>query len=295
LSLLVTLTTIAGFILASGPALDLQLLAITAFGTLLSAAGINALNQWAERERDGLMQRTCNRPLPASRISPAGALWLAIGLSLAGDVVLALFVNLPTAGLAVLTQLIYVFAYTPLKTRDPICTIVGAVCGAIPPMMGWTAVTGRLEPGAWFLAALLFAWQVPHFLALAWLYREDYERGGYRMLPNVEPEGSRTFSMVVLYSLTLIPVGVSLSIAGITGWIAAVGSIAAGAGMLWFGYKLYRRPTLRLARAVFIASLVYLPVILGFMIADRNPRSDWQLLPPALAADQSPIYPSSGD
>jgi len=283
LSLLVVVTAIAGFVLASSGAPDWPRLWWTAMGTLLAAMGINAFNQWMERGRDGLMRRTCNRPLPSRRIEPRKALVLAIVLSLAGDSLLWMLANPLTAVLSLICQFIYIAVYTPLKTRDPICTIAGAVCGAIPPLMGWAAATGSLGLGGWLLAALLFIWQVPHFLALAWMYREDYKRGGFMMLPNVEESGELTFKMLLLYSTALLPLGVCMALLGLTGWLAAWGSLALGASVLALGWRFASAPTYLSARRVFLASVAYLPLILGVMIADRTPMRDGALAQPVMA------------
>jgi protoheme IX farnesyltransferase len=184
--------------------------------------------------------------------------------------VLALFTNLLTAALAIVAFSIYVFLYTPLKTRSTVCTLVGAVSGAIPPMMGWTAAAGHIEPGAWLLFGLLFAWQIPHFLALAWLCREDYERGGFVMLPLVDREGQATCRLVLLYSLAILPIGLAFPLAGLAGWIYTLGSVVLGGGLLALCARLYRFRTAAAARRVFLASVLYLPLLLGLMIADRS-------------------------
>ena len=191
LSTLVVATTAVGFAVAPGR-FDALLFAWTLLGTTLAALGANSLNQWAERERDALMERTRTRPLPSGRLAAREALAAGVLESLGGVALLAALVNLLTALLAAFVILLYVLVYTPMKSRSHLNTLVGAVCGAIPPMMGWTAVTGALDPGAYILAAVLFVWQIPHFLALAWLYREDYQRGGYKMLPHSDPSGRLT-------------------------------------------------------------------------------------------------------
>ncbi len=273
LSLLVVLTTIAAFILASGGRVELAKLAWVSLGTFFAAAGINALNQWLERERDLIMARTRKRPLPSKRIGTTSALIYAIAISLIGDILLLVFANPLTAALALLTQILYAFVYTPLKTRSSFCTIIGAVCGAIPPMMGWTAVTGVVDAGAWLLGALLFAWQVPHFLALAWMYRDDYELGGFRMLPSLNDGGLMTFRMLMLYSLSLLPLGLAATMLGLAGTFYALLSLVLGVVMVVLGYKRSVEPTDKRAKSVFFASIIYLPLLLGAMVVDRIPAS----------------------
>ena len=186
LSALVVTTAALGFVMASAVSLDWALLGWTLLGTTLAAWSANALNQVFERHRDARMKRTRGRPIPSGRIGAPHALGAAILALGMGLTVLVAMVNVLTAVLALLTTLLYVLVYTPLKTRTTLNTLIGSVVGAIPPVMGWTAVTGQLDPGAWVLGTVLFVWQIPHFLALAWLYREDYKRGGYRMLPVID-------------------------------------------------------------------------------------------------------------
>ncbi|MCH7471943.1 protoheme IX farnesyltransferase [bacterium] len=274
LSALVVMTTLAGFLLASEGAAGHAgwwRLIWTLIGTALAAGGANALNQWMERRVDARMERTRGRPLPAGQLSPQQALRWAVTVSLAGVLILALFVNLLTASLALFVILLYLLVYTPLKARSPLCTIVGAVCGAVPPMMGFTAVTGQLSPGAWILGAILFIWQIPHFLSLAILYRDDYARGGLRMLPVVEHSCRSTCRMIVLYSLALIPAGLALTLSGHAGWIYAVGSIVLGSAMVAGALNLYFQRTRHNARRLFFASLAYLPLLLILMAANPGP------------------------
>lgn len=271
---LVVLTATVGYALgAHAGAFSWTALLALGLGTLLAAAGANTFNQWLEIERDARMHRTRTRPLPTGRITRRHALALALGESLLGTGLLAAACNLLTAGLALAVIVLYAVVYTPLKPRTSLNTLVGAVCGAVPPMMGWAAARGSLDAGAWVLAATLFVWQVPHFLALAWLYREDYIRGGYRMLPISDPSGTVTCSMALLYSLALVPVGLAASAAGMAGWIYAVGAVLLGGVMIERSLRLLRRRTDRAARHVFWASLAYLPLLLGLMIADAAPHS----------------------
>jgi len=269
LSSLVLLTTAIGFVLASAGHVDWWLLVCTLAGTAASAFGVNAINQCMEVRRDALMERTRNRPLPAGRISLARGWLFGVVLALGGPLWLLLTVSGLVAGLSLLCELVYVLAYTPLKTRTPTNTLVGAVCGALPPMMGWAAAAGGLSAGAWILAAILFVWQIPHFLALAWMYRDDYRRGGFCMLPLFDRDGRATCQAVVLYALTLVPVTLALSAAGVAGWIYAAGATLLGAVLVGLSWRLYRRRNARAARHVFLGSVIYLPLLLGLMLADR--------------------------
>lgn len=271
LGLLVTLTTVVGFVVASVGDVDWSRLLVTALGTTMAAFGANAFNQCLERERDARMERTKCRPLPAGTLTLRQAVVVSFLLALGGDLLLALRINLVTAGLALLIQVLYLFVYTPLKPRTPANTLVGAICGAIPPMMGWTAVRGQVDPGAWILFLILFVWQMPHFLSLAWLYREDYARGGFRMLPSLDPTGMLTCNLVVLYTAALLPLAFATTIAGIAGWTFFAGAVVLG--MVWIGLAIQLRESReeRHARRVFFASLIYLPLLLGLLVADRGP------------------------
>jgi protoheme IX farnesyltransferase len=271
LSLFVVGTTLVGFLMACRQGFDAWLLLLTILGTALTSSGALALNQWMEVAADSRMLRTRQRPLPTGRITPARALGISLVLVLVGLAILGWLVNLITALLAAIVVLVYTLLYTPLKSRSPVCTLVGAICGAIPPMMGWTAATGRITTEAWVLAAVLFAWQVPHFLALAWIYRDDYARGGFRMLPVVDRSGILTSRMVILYSLTLMPIGIAATVIGLAGELFLVGSLALGTALLFLGVRLHIRRSEARARLVFFGSLAYLPFLLGLMVADRGP------------------------
>lgn len=273
LTLLVVATTAVGFYAAGGARLGLSSLAPAILGTALTAGGSMALNQVWEWSRDARMDRTRERPIPTRRIARFTAVLLAIAMILTGLAVLLIWVNLLTAVLALIVVGVYVLAYTPMKARTPFCTLVGAVCGAIPPMMGWSAATGRLEYGAWILGATLFVWQIPHFLALAWLYREDYERGGFRMLPVLDPSGKLTSQVALIYAVALLPLGLAAVQAGIGGWFFLVGSTILGLGFLTQAARLLVRRTGAEARILFIASLVYLTFLLVLMVSDPGPIS----------------------
>jgi len=206
ITFLIVLTSAAGFGLASKRAVDYVGLVSALFGIAMLSSGIATLNQYAERELDGLMRRTATRPLPTRKIAPWEALAFGAGLTILAEVYLLVFVN-PLSALLGLTVIAgYLFGYTPLKTRSSLSTIVGAFPGAVPPLIGWTAATGTLSIEAWVLFAILFLWQFPHFLAIAWMYREDYSRAGILMLPVIEPDGRVTAQQIVVYTLMLIPV-----------------------------------------------------------------------------------------
>jgi protoheme IX farnesyltransferase len=270
LSLLVLMTTAVGFVLACREAIEWGRLAWTLLGTALAAFGVSALNQVIEVHRDARMERTRRRPLPSGTIGLRTARLLGLGATVAGPLVLALLVNPQSAALAALCACVYLLLYTPLKARTPLNTLVGAVCGAIPPMIGWVAVDGRLEGGAWVLGAILFIWQIPHFLSLAWLYREDYRRGGFRMLSLDDEDGRRTAQAVLLYGMTLVPVSVTLSLIGLTGGAYALAALLLGLALLGVVGQFYRARSSAAARAVFVASVIYLPLLLTFMVVDRG-------------------------
>jgi protoheme IX farnesyltransferase len=281
LSALVLLTTLSGYFLAAPGPIDWLRLAATLIGTGLAALGANAFNQLIEIQRDKRMQRTRNRPLPAGRLTRQQALVFATACGVIGPSLLALLAS-PLAGvLAAACLVLYVAVYTPLKVRSTLNTLVGAVCGALPPMVGWAAAAGVLDAGAWVLGAILFIWQIPHFLALAWLYRDDYERGGFRMLPSVDPSGSLTFRAIVLYSFALVPAALMLTAVGAAGVLFAAGSLVLGLAASWLGIRLYRTRTAGAARGVFLASIIYLPLLLALMMADRGPGPSRSSIVPA--------------
>ena len=272
LAALVVLTAIVGYVLAARGAFDLVVLGWTVLGTTLTAFGANILNQWLETDRDRRMDRTRNRPLPAGHVSGRTALVWGLASAAVGLVVLDLGTNHLTAGLSLFVILLYVLVYTPLKVRTPLNTAVGAVCGAVPPMMGWTAATGQLELGAWILGGILFIWQVPHFLALAWMYREDYARGGFRMMPAADPDGSATGRAAFVHALALLPLTGALAATGVTGTTYLVVSQVVGLCFAFLGLTFARRRVRLTARRLFLASIIYLPVLLGLMVSDMDDR-----------------------
>lgn len=264
ITLMVALTAGAGFWVASGGGpVEAAALAHLLAGTLLSAAGAAALNMLLERRLDARMERTQDRPLPAGRLGAAEALAFGTLLSAAGVTWLAATVNPLTAALSALTIAVYLAAYTPLKTRTSLCTLVGAVPGAIPPVMGWTAARGTLDPGAFILFLILFFWQLPHFLALAWMYREDYARGGFRMLTLEGPDGAAAGRQVVLQTLALVVVSLLPAGAGLAGEGYLAAALLLGTGFLGFGVAFAADRSRERAARLFFASVAYLPLLLG--------------------------------
>ena len=270
LNALVLGTTAVGFAIAptDQPA---SVLFWTLVGTGLVAASASMLNQLVEMDRDGRMLRTEHRPLPAGLVSRRSVFVLGVVIAYVGVVVLGLMVNLLASGLALANLLIYVLVYTPLKPRTTLNTLVGAICGSIPPMIGWAAATDGISNGAWLLGALLFVWQLPHFFALAMIYRVDYERGGFAMLPVVDERGEITAQVILITSLILIPLGLSATALGISGWISGIVAVSLGGMMSVLALMLYIRRTDQAARKVFFGSLAYLPIVLGAMVIDRGP------------------------
>lgn len=269
LTALVLVTTAVGFYMGSpGPVDGLRWLH-TLLGTGLLAAGAAALNQFLERDLDALMLRTQDRPLPSGRITPAGALVFGGVSSVLGLAWLALLTTLPAAALGALTLALYLGLYTPLKRISTLNTIVGAVPGALPPLIGWAAATGGVSAGGWALFALQFFWQIPHFLAIAWLYRDDYARAGLKMLPVLDPGGERTGLQSIGHALGLLMVSLSPFVLGLAGAAYLAGTFASGAVLLGLAVWFARRLELAHARWLFLASVIYLPLVLGLMVLDR--------------------------
>ncbi len=274
LTAMVLITAAVGFILGSQGPLDYARLGWTILGTGLAAAGASALNQLLEIRRDAMMRRTRGRPLPTGQVSALHATLFAVATSLAGVAILNELVNPLTAFLGLANIVIYAMIYTPLKPRTSLCTLVGAVCGALPPIMGWTAACGEIGLGGLLLGMILFLWQIPHFLALAWMLRDDYAKAGFRMLPLIDPLGHLTCLMIVLYSLALLPMGLAVTFSGVAGYPFGAASLALGLAFFLLTLKLRRMKTARNARRVFLASLVYLPLLMLCLVLDRQPRID---------------------
>jgi protoheme IX farnesyltransferase len=270
ITFLVTLTTLVGFVLGAGHSVSVATLGATLISTALVAAGASTLNMYLERRVDALMHRTRGRPLPSGQLRPIEALTFGLLITLAGLVGLGWFTNRLSVLVAFATWASYLFAYTPLKTRTSLSTIVGAVPGALPPVIGWTAAGRGLEPGAFVLFAILFLWQIPHFLAIAWLYREDYARGGLPMLPVLDPEGLVTGRQAVAHCLALLVVSLTPTAAGLAADTYLVGAIVLGLGYTASAVAAAIQRDRKAARRLFVASIVYLPLLCGLLLFDRT-------------------------
>jgi heme o synthase len=266
---LVVFTTAAGFLMAAGTATDLVRLAHTVLGAALASAGANALNMWWERDSDAAMARTRRRPIPAGRLPPGLALAFAIALSAFGLVHLAVFVNLPTVLLVATSLFSYVLVYTPLKRRTHHATLIGAVPGSLPALAGWTAAGEPVGAAALAITGIVFFWQMPHFYALAWVYRSDYGSGGLRMLSVIDPEGRRLGLESVSYSVALLGVSLVPIATGLIGWLYGAGAIALGLAMVLLSARLWAVRDDQRAWQLFFGSIVYLPAILVLMLVDR--------------------------
>ena len=275
LNILVLVTTAVGYVLGrvGMSEFDWSRLGLTLLGTGLAAASAAILNQLLEHARDARMHRTRDRPVASGRLSRGFAFIAGVAMGYAGFAVLATMVDLLAGGLAIANILIYVVIYTPLKPMSSINTLLGAICGAIPPMIGWAAATGGLEAGAWLVGALLFVWQLPHFFALAWLYRVDYRRGGHKMLPVFDASGRITGQVMTTTAALLVPIGLLATMFGVVGWWAAIGSVIFGSWFTLRCSRFWREPNDHTARSAFLASLAYLPIILAVMVLDRGPVS----------------------
>jgi len=267
---LILMSTGIGYVFGLSGKWNLFALFHTLMGTALIASGTAALNQWYEREADAKMRRTSGRPIPSGRVPAARAVWFGVVLSVLGFAELALGVNVLAAAIGLATLVSYLFLYTPLKSRSPVSTTVGAFPGAMPPLIGYAAARGALTVEAWALYLILFLWQFPHFLSIAWMYRDDYERGGIVMLPVVEPDGGSTARRIVLYSLALIPVSLAPTLLSMTGGWYLAGALVASSLYFFAGVRVALNRTALRARQVLLASVVYLPVVYGLMILDRR-------------------------
>jgi protoheme IX farnesyltransferase len=263
--LMVLITTAAGYFIGT-PQFDALRLLNLLIGTGLVAAGTNALNQYIEREQDAKMKRTRLRPLPDGRIAPRAALIFAAGIAVIGTIYLGLTVNLLTAALGALTLSSYIFIYTPLKRISTLCTIVGAVPGAIPPLMGWTAATGALGVGGWILFGILFFWQLPHFMAISWIYREDYGRAGFEMVSVRDTDGTSTARQAILYSLALLAVSVAPVFTKMNGLVYLTGAVICGLALLATSIAFFFDRSNRTARRLFMTSNLYLVVVMLLLV-----------------------------
>jgi protoheme IX farnesyltransferase len=269
ITFLIVLTSAASFSLASRGEINYATLCHALFGIALLSSGIAAVNQYMERGLDRRMRRTASRPLPSGKITPRGALAFGVGLTAFAELYLALFVNSLTAVLGLAVIVGYLGLYTPLKTRTSLSTVIGAFPGAMPPLLGWAAAAGTLSTEAWALFGILFVWQFPHFLAIAWMYREDYARAGIVMLPVVEPEGRLTAQQVVLWALLLVPISLYPAALGTTGPAYFYGAFALGLCFLAASVHAALSFTRQGARRLLLASVLYLPLLFGLMVFDN--------------------------
>jgi heme o synthase len=270
LTLLVLLTTAAGFYLGAQSPINYTTLFHVVFGTAAAAAGAAALNQWWERKLDALMCRTRTRPVPAGRMRPVEALTLGVVLSIFGVGYLTVACNVLSATLAALTILIYIFGYTPLKRASTANTLVGAIPGAIPPMIGWAAARGTIEAGAWSLFAILLLWQLPHFFAIAWMYRDDYSRAGFRMISSDDSSGERSASQSVFFCILLLVIAGVPTFLGIATLVYLAIELALGGLFIAVAMRFLKKRTVRAARLLFITSIVYLPLLLGALVLTKS-------------------------
>jgi heme o synthase len=268
-NLLILMTTSAGYYLGSSGPFQIARFVSTLIGTLLVASGTATLNQLMERAYDAQMRRTADRPLVSGRLTAREALWFGLFLSVAGGLFLVVTVNRLSALLAISTLLSYLLIYTPLKRITPLCTLLGAMPGAMPTLIGWAGASGHIDRRAWFLFVILFLWQFPHFLAIALMYREDYSRAGFRMLPQFDSDGRFTKAEIVSFTVVLV-LTTMLPLAGRGGSIYLLCMFAAGAFFLYHTVNLARSSSKILASHVVHASVIYLPVVLALMVAWKS-------------------------
>ncbi len=269
IAFLLVLTSAAGFYLGANKGFDATLFVNSMVGILLLAFGVATLNQVWEKDLDALMERTAKRPLPTQKMSSTEALVFGVSLCVVAEIYLAFLVNALTAILGLVVIVGYVLLYTPLKTRTSASTAVGALPGALPPLMGWTAATGEITLGAWVLFAILFFWQFPHFLAIAWMYREQYAKAGILMLPVVEPSGKITARQIVIFSILLLPVSLAPFFIGFAGLIYLIGASVLGAWFLWTSVQAARAKSVEKAKKLLLVSVIYIPLIFLLMVFDK--------------------------
>jgi heme o synthase len=271
-NLLIGITTVAGFWLGR-QSLGLEMawlpLAHAVAGTLLIASGTGTLNQWLERRFDALMRRTATRPVASGRIAPAHALLFGVLLASAGAAWLAIAVNTLASVIALATLVSYLFIYTPLKRRTPLCVLIGALPGAAPPLIGWAAATGSVSAGAWLLYGIVFLWQFPHVMAIAWMYRSDYDRAGYAMLPAAERGTTLLIWQIMAPLLALLPLSVLPVATGRAGWRYLTTALLLNVWFAWRADRLLVRPSNLMAKRLLLASIIYLPLLLASLIVDQ--------------------------
>ena len=269
--LMVLVTALVGYYAGSGRVPDYLQLIQMLIGTALAAAGTLTLNQFIERDTDAKMSRTCRRPLPDGRVQPYEALWFGIALTLLGLGYLAVAVNLSSAVVAAAITASYLLAYTPMKRHSSLCVPVGAVPGALPPVIGWVAASGQLSVEAWVLFAIMFLWQIPHTLAIAFLYKEDFAKAGIQFLPVIEPDGESTNRQILVHCSALLAVSLLPTLIGVAGPTYFIVAFLLGVAFLASGVSLIVTPTRAGARRLLLASLIYLPALLLVMALDRVP------------------------
>jgi len=269
LNVLVVASSLAGYVMGGGDMSNAANVVFTVVGTALVAGGASAFNQVIERNADSLMRRTRLRPVPDGRLQPAESLVFATALAMTGLFILGAAVNPLSAGVALTTLLTYALIYTPLKRRSSFSTVVGAIPGALPPVIGWAAARGTLSPGGWVLFAIVFLWQLPHFLAIAWIYREDYARAGFPMLPVIEPDGRSTARQATFYCCALLPVSLAPTLVGMTNTAYFAGALVLGLLFLALTMRFARTRAIRDARRLFFGSIIYLPILWTLMIVFR--------------------------
>jgi len=285
ITLMVLLTSAAGYFLASGGRPDLSAMAIALVGIALVAGGSSGLNQVVEREPDALMERTRRRPIPSGRVSVMVATVFTSLLAVSGVVYLDLLVNRLTAVLALASIISYVFVYTPLKRVSSLSTLVGAIPGALPIMGGWSAARPELGPGAWALFGILFFWQLPHFMALAWLFRDDYRRGGFKMLGVLDPEARQTRVQAVLYAVALVPASLLPVAIGLSNSVYGATALLLGGAYVLAASRFFVQADIQSARRLFRMSLIYLPVLLLVLSLDRGPYPGSVVAPDVVTAE----------
>ncbi|HEX6464579.1 MAG TPA: heme o synthase [Vicinamibacterales bacterium] len=269
LNLLVVVSALVGYAMADGEPLGVLRICGLLLGTGLIAGGASALNQVLERDIDALMRRTRTRPLPDQRLQPIDGVVFGTAITIAGALMIIASSNLLAAAVALTTLVVYVAVYTPLKRRTTFSTVIGAIPGALPPLVGWAAASGEITAKTWTLFGIMFLWQLPHFLAIAWMYREDYARAGLPLLPVLEPDGRSTGRQAVVYAAALIPVSLAPAPLHMAGRLYAAGALVLGLAFLWLTFRFASTRSTRDARRAFFGSLAYLPLLWMLMIADK--------------------------
>lgn len=270
IAFMLLLTAAAGFYLGNRGAFDLVLFANAMIGIVLLAFGVATLNQWLERRTDVLMDRTATRPLPTGKVTPTEALLFGTILCITSEIYLYFLVNPLTAWLGLSVIVGYVCLYTPLKTRTSASTAIGAIPGAMPPLMGWTASANEVSIGAWALFAFLFLWQFPHFFAIAWLYKEQYAKAGIVMLPVIDQSGRITARQIVLFSVMMVPISLAPFFLGFAGWIFLTAATILGIWFLVESVRTARAKTPEMARRLLLVSVLYLPIIFAILVLDKR-------------------------